>query len=144
MRQSIAIIVIVVTSLTALASKAETLQELMARAEAARPEDRPALYVEIAERQLKTADELYGAGKVDEATAALKDVVTYSEKAHDSSLQSGKRLKGTEIALRKMSARLRDIKRTLNFEDQPPVQAAADRIENLRTNLLTKMFGKNK
>lgn len=132
------------TSLLSLAYKTETLQELMARAESAKVEDRPALCVEIAERQLKSADELYTAGKVDDARAAVKDVVTYSEKAHDAAIETGKKLKNTEIALRKMAAKLRDLKRSLNFDDQAPVQAASDRLENLRTDLLSHMFGKGK
>jgi polyhydroxyalkanoate synthesis regulator phasin len=102
------------------------------------------LCVEIAERQLKSVDELYTAGKVDDARTALKDVVTYSEKAHDAAMQSGKKVKNTEIAFRKMATKLRDIKRSLNFDDQAPVQAAADRLEALRTDLLSHMFGKSK
>ena len=66
--------------------------------------------------------------------------MTFSEKAHDAAIQSGKRVKNTEIEFRKMAAKLRDIKRTVNFEDQPPLQAAADRLESLRTDLLTHMF----
>ena len=80
------------------------------------------------------------AGKVDEARSALKDVVTYSEKAHDAAIQSGKRVKNTEIDFRKMAVKLRDIKRTVNFDDQEPLQAAAERLESLRTDLLTHMF----
>jgi hypothetical protein len=136
--------VLLATCFLVIAARQETLQELIARAESARLEDRPALYVEIAEHQLKSADESYTASKIDDARAAVKDVVTYSEKAHDAATQSGKKLKGTEIAFRKMAAKLRDIKRTLNFDDQAPVQAAADRLESLRTNLLSHMFGKNK
>jgi polyhydroxyalkanoate synthesis regulator phasin len=131
-------------SFLAFAYKTETLQELIARAGSARVEDQPALYLEIAERQLKSGDELYTGGKVDDARAAVKDVVTYSEKAHDSAIQSGKKLKNAEISFRKMAAKLRDIKRSLNFDDQAPVQAAAERLEALRTDLLSHMFGKGK
>lgn len=144
MRFRTTIVAALLASLLALAYKTETLQELMARADSARIEDRPALCIEIAERQLKAADQLYSAGKVDEARAALQDVVTYSEKAHDAAIQSGRRIKNAEIALRKMAAKLRDIKRSLNFDDQAPVQAAADRLESLRTELLSHMFGKGK
>jgi polyhydroxyalkanoate synthesis regulator phasin len=145
MRPQITIVaVLLATSFLALAYRQETLQELIARADSARVEDQPALYVDIAERQLKSADDLYTAGKVEEARAAVQDVVTYSEKAHDAAIQSGKKLKNTEIAFRKMAAKLRDIKRSLNFDDQPPVEAAADRLENLRTELLSHMFGKGK
>jgi|SRR5580704_9498319 hypothetical protein len=134
---------VVVTVLACLAAK-ETVQQLVARAEAARPEDRPGLYVEIAERQLKAVDELFGAAKDEDALGAVKDVVRYSEKAHDAALVSGNRLKNTEIALRKMAAKLRDIKRTVSFDDQAALQAASDRLEALRTDLLSKMFGKGK
>jgi soluble cytochrome b562 len=145
MRRLITIAVaLVASSLLAFGYKTETLQELIARADAARIDDRPGLYVDIAERQLKSADELYTAGKVDDAQAALKDVLTYSEKAHDAAIQSGKKLKNTEIDFRKMAAKLRDIKRSLNFDDQAPLQTAADRLESLRTDLLSHMFGKGK
>ncbi len=145
MRRPITIaVVLVASSLLAFGYKTETLQELIARADAARIDDRPALYVDIAERQLKSADELYTAGKVDEAQAALNDVLTYSKKAHDAAIQSGKKLKNTEIDFRKMAAKLRDIKRSLNFDDQAPLQMAADQLENMRTDLLSHMFGKGK
>ena len=129
---------------TALAAKEQGLADLIARAKAAPVKDQPSLYIEIAERQLKSADELYTAGKVDEARAAIADVADYSQKAHDAAVQSGKKLKGTEMASRKMSHHLRDLKRTLNFEDQAPVQAAADRLESLAQDLLAHMFGKGK
>jgi hypothetical protein len=144
MRQSLTIaLFMLAAALSGLAAK-DPLQELMARADAARAEDRPGLYVEIAERQLKAVDEFFRASKDDDAGAALKDVVTYSEKAHDAAVAAPNKIKGTEISLRKMAAKLRDIKRTLGFEEQAPVQAASDRLEALRTDLLAKMFGKRK
>jgi hypothetical protein len=135
--------------LLAMASGAAGVDEspvagLLKRAESAPLGDRPALYIDIAERQLKVADDLYNAGKVEEAEVALKDVVNCSEKAHDTAIQSGKRLKPTEIAGRKMSLKLRDIQRTLNFEDQPPVHTAAERLLSLSDDLLSHMFGKGK
>jgi len=135
---------ILAISAPAFAYKETTIEEMAAHADAAPVGDRPALYIEIAERELKMADEAYTAGKVDEGQKAVQNIVTYSEKAQDASVQSGKRLKGTEIALRKMSAKLKDMKRTLSFEDQAPVQAAADRLEALRTDILQRMFGKGK
>jgi hypothetical protein len=144
MPRCLTISVILLAAVLNCAGEKETVQQLAARAEAARPEDRPGLYVGIAERQLKVVAELFGAGRDEEAVAAVKDVVTYSEKAHDAAIVARNKLKGTEIAMRKMAAKLRDIKRTLSFEDQAPVQAAADRLEALRTDLLSKMFGRGK
>jgi len=74
----------------------------------------------------------------------VKDIVTYSEKAADTSIRSGKRLKNTEIALRKITTRLRDLQRTVSFDDQATLKTAADRLEDLRTNLLSRMFSKEK
>lgn len=139
----ISLICLLAGALLASGLKEQSLQELIDRAESARPDDRPGLYVEIMERQLKAADHLYPDGKAAEARAAVEDIVAYSDKAHDAAIASPRKIKSTEIAMRKIAAKLRDIKRTLNFEDQPPVAAAADHLERLRTDLLTHMFSKN-
>lgn len=122
----------------------DTLEQLKAKVDTARIEDQPELCVEIAHRQLDAADKSYTDGKIGAARAAIEDVVRYSQKARDAAVKSGKALKHTEIALRKMAAKLRDIKRSLNFEDQPPVDKAAQELEDLRTDLLVRMFGKGK
>ena len=137
-----ATLVMTVALLLVATAKDESLPQLIAHAEAARPEERPQLYMEIAERQLHNADQLYTDGKIDEARSAVTDVVNYSQKATDAASQTGKKLKNTEIAVRKMAEKLRDIKRSLAFEDQAPVQAAIERLETMRTNLLDRMFGK--
>ncbi len=124
------------------AAKNETVEELKARVESARPEDRPELCIRIAELQLRNADKLYIDGNVEEARAAVDDIVTYSEKARDAALQTKKRLKNVEIDVRKIADKLRDIKRTLAFDDQPPVEQAIDRLEDVRTALLKEMFAK--
>ena len=126
------------------AAKDETLAELKARVESARLEDRPTLCMLIAHQQLHNADKLYTDGQVEQARAALDDIVTYSEKARDSAAQSKKHLKNVEIAVRKISEKLHDIKRTLAFEDQPPVEQAIKRLEDIRTALLKEMFAKDK
>lgn len=135
---------ILLMAVLGLAAKEQSLQELIARANAAPLKEQPGLCIDIAERQLKSARDLYESGKVDDARAAVADIVTYSQKAHDAAIQSGKRLKQTEMAARKMSRELQDIKRSLNFEDQAPVQAAADRLEELARDLLSHMFAKEK
>jgi len=127
---------------TAFARKEESLDELIKRAETASPSEQVSLYTEIAERQLQNAAQLYDKGNVTEAEAAIADVVTYSGKAHDVALQSRSKQKNTEIALRKMAAKLRDLQRSLALDDQKPVQDAAEHLEKLRTDLLSRMFGK--
>ena len=143
MRKYIVLFLVLAASL-AVFSEEQTVPELIIRADAAPLDQQPELYTKIAERQLKNADHLYEQSKVEEAEACVKDIITYSEKATDTSVRSGKRLKNTEIALRKISSRLRDIQRTVNFDDQAPLKAAAERLEDLRTNLLSRMFSKEK
>jgi hypothetical protein len=41
-----------------------------------------------------------------------------------------------------MAEKLRDIKRTLVFDDQPPVEQAVRHLEDIRTTLLKEMFAK--
>ena len=126
------------------AAKDETVDELKARFESARPEDRAELAIRIAQYQLRNADKLYNDGQADPARAAVDDIVTYSEKARDAVAQNKKHLKHVEIDVRKMAEKLRDIKRTLAFEDQLPVERAIRRLEDVRTALLREMFANDK
>ena len=125
-------------------AKDETVDELKSRFESAHPEDRAELAIHIARLQLDNADKLYVSGNVDQANAAVIEVVTYSEKAGDAAKQTNKRLKNIEIDVRKIADKLRDIKRTLAFDDQPPLEQAIRRLEDLRTSLLEEMFAKDK
>jgi len=127
-----------------VAAKDETLDQLIARADSARPEDRPALYLEIARQKAEAADKFYNGGNAEAAKAVLVDVVAFSRKATNTSIQTGKRLKNVEIGLRKMTEKFRDLKRTVAFEDQAPIQQTVDELEQMRTDLLSAMFGKKK
>jgi hypothetical protein len=126
-----------------LGAKNETVDELKLRFEKARAEERPELGIRIAERQLQNADKLYNDGMVEEARAAVDDIAGYAEKAGDAAVQTKKRMKNAEIDARKMAEKLRDIKRTLSIDDQPPVDQAIRRLEDVRTALLKEMFAKD-
>ena len=125
------------------AAKEESVDEMKAHFETARLEDRAELGIRIAQHQLHIADQLYNAGKVEPARAAVEDITIYSERARDAAIQTRKRLKNVEIDVRKIADKLRDIKRSLAFEDQPPVDQAIRRLEDVRTTLLQEMFAKD-
>ncbi|MGH9543912.1 MAG: hypothetical protein ACRD23_01725 [Terriglobales bacterium] len=145
MRTRISILaLLVVASLAAFARKSESLDQLIARAESARPNDQPALYIEIARRKAEAADQLYDAGNPQAGRAALHDVVTFSRKATESAIATGKKLKNAEISLRKIAEKFRDVKRAVAFDDQAPIQQAVDDLEKMRTDLLSAMFGKKR
>jgi hypothetical protein len=124
------------------AAKDENVADLKARVESARPEDRAGLCIQVARQQLRNADKFYSDGNVEQANTAIDDVVAYSEKSRDAATQTKKHLKNVEIDVRKMADKLRDIKRTLAFDDQPPVDKAIGRLEDVRTTLLKAMFAK--
>jgi len=124
-------------------AKELSLEQLKAKLQNAKPNDRASLSVRVAELQVENADKLYTAGKSDEAVAAIHEVVSYSEQAQQAAEQTGHRLKNTEIAVRRMARRLTDIKRGLPFADQATVQAAVERLDKIDSDLLNRMFGKN-
>jgi hypothetical protein len=141
-RHAIIFAVLLSTTPATFAWKETDVEQLKGRAQSARLEELPSLCTQIARKQADSADNLYKAGKVGEARAAVEDVVSYSDKARDAAIRSGKKVKDTEIAVRKMAEKLRNLKRTLAFEDQAPVQSAIDRLEQMRTDLFDRMFGK--
>jgi hypothetical protein len=136
-------VILLTASVLAGASRDQSLQDMVAQADAARVEDQPNLYMRIVERQLKTVDNLYYEGKVDQGNEAVRDIVTFSDKAQNAAIKSHKKVKNTEIALRKTAAKLRDIRHTLTLDEQPPVQEAAEHLEKLRSDLLAHLFGAN-
>ena len=128
-------------AITSVASeKKETLEQLKARAQSAEGKHEIELATEIAERQVKATDEAYSAGNVEQAQAALTDVVEYGVRAAKEATNTGKRMKQTEIALRKISDRLDSIGKSIDVDSRPPVEDARRKLEAARNDLLFRMF----
>ncbi len=119
----------------------ESLSELKAHADAAHGADQAKLCLEYAHRVLEDANMLFTNGDADKAQSEISEVVVYGRKAADGASSSGKHLKQTEIDLRKLSKRMHDIAETLAVEDRPPLQKAVDDLEDIRADLLARMFG---
>lgn len=119
----------------------ETLPQLMARADAAASGQQADLCMEVAEHEVKLVIEGYKTNKTDEVRDSLNQIVKYADKGHSAAIESGKRLKHTEIKLRQVALHLRDLKFNVDVDDQPLVQAAVDKLEDYRTEILKKMFG---
>ncbi len=137
-----AVILVLLLSVAALApAKEESLEQLKQRAEAAKLSDQPKLFLELAEFQLKAADTAYQAGNVDQGQLAVEDVAGYSEKAGSAAITSRKHMKNVEIKVRDMEHKLADIRRNVEFDDRPPLEAAINRMEKVRAALLKAMFG---
>ncbi|MGC2560524.1 MAG: hypothetical protein WA389_16975 [Terriglobales bacterium] len=127
---------------SSMAAKEQTLDELKARLSSTSVGGRPQICLQIAERQLDDADKLYSAFDSEKAEVALADVVTFSELARDYSIQSHKHQKQTEIAVRKMTRKLNDLKHVVSRDQEAVVQNAIDRLQRVRDDLLLAMFPK--
>ncbi|HZP17086.1 MAG TPA: hypothetical protein VFB00_03905 [Terriglobales bacterium] len=137
----VVLLLLVEMSPVSLARKEEPLDQLIARANAARPEQQPDLYMELADRLLKLAIEANKADQPEQFRSHLRDIVKYCDKAHSAAMHANKQLKRTEIRIRRVSTRLQDLKLDVDVDDQPQVQAAIDRLEGFRAELLHSMFG---
>jgi hypothetical protein len=140
----IAVALLVLVTLTvpfvALGHDEPTITELKDRLSNTEVRDRPALCIQICERQLEAADKFYSSGATPAAQAALADVVSFAALAREYSIRSHKHEKQSEIALRKAVRKLSDLKHAIAREDQQAVQNAIDRIQHFRDDLLYAMF----
>ena len=141
---SVAVVVVVLVALgapfAALGHDEPTIAELKDRISNTDMRDRPALCIQICERQLQAADKFYTLGAAAEAQAALADVVSFAALAREYAIQSHKHEKQSEIALRGAVRKLADLKHAISREDQQAVQNAIDRIQHFRDDLLYAMF----
>jgi hypothetical protein len=140
-RPGLILIFLLIAGLTSIAAKEESLEQLIARADAARPDQQPDLYLQVADRLLKSATDSYKTNRRDHFHMEVRDIVKYCDNAHSAAMHSNKHVKRTEIKIRQISTRLRDIKLNVDADDQPQIQTAIDRLEGFRTELLHSMFG---
>jgi hypothetical protein len=115
--------------------------ELKAKADAAHGAEQAKLCLEYARLELENSNALFTDGDVDKAQAEIQEVVTYSRKGADAASASGRQLKETEIKLRKLAERMHDIAQTLAFEDRDPVHKAVQEIQQIRSDLMVRMWG---
>ena len=131
------VVVVFFVLIAAVAAKDESLDALKARAFR---ENQPRLYAEVVRRQVEVANDYFVAGQVDKAQAAVAEIIDFTGKCVAAAQKNHSKLKDTEITLYRAGRRLDDVRRSLNYDDQPPVQAAVDRIEKARRDLLNLMF----
>ena len=142
MKKFLITVVVLLSALAWASDNQESIESLKLRADQARPKDQAELFTRIAELQVDALGRAYNGGTVREAQAALADVVTYGVKAAKVSSETGRRMKQTEIAMRKISGRLEAIRKTLDLDDRPPLADAVQKLETARTELLNRMFRK--
>jgi hypothetical protein len=132
---------VLLASVAASARKPETLQELVARADSAKIDQQPKLYMDAAELQHKAATDALKADRKSELGGDLNDIVQYCDKAQAAAIKSKKHVKDTEIKIRRISGHLKEMKLEADVDDQPTIQKAIDQLEHFRTELLLSLFG---
>jgi len=132
---------VVVFALAGLALATDSPAELKARADAATGATQAKLCLEYAHVQLAGADNLFNQGEVEKGQAQIREVIDYAQKAANAASASGKRVKETEIDLRKLAKRMHDIGESLAFEDRDPVRKAVEEIDEIRSQLMVRMWG---
>jgi hypothetical protein len=143
-RTSASVALILATAMVCAARQDGSLSELMVKADRASGGQQADLCLEVSGRALKLSIDSFKQEKIADAQTSLDQVVTYADKAHAAAIHSGKKIKHTEIKIREMAARLRDLKGDVSADSQPAVQAAIDKLETFRTELLKSMFGSKK
>ena len=130
------------TAAISSSSQSESPEKLRERAEGAKGGERAKLYMRAAEKTVEEANAKFTAGEVEQAHGQVKQAVSDADRATDAARSSGKRLKNTELELRKLVRRLTDIERTLAVDDRGPVHEGIEHLQELNRLLLDRMFGR--
>ena len=139
------LLVLLTACLGSLAQAADTtLEDLKKRVEQAKPEDQPAQYSEIARKELDVANERLNDGKGGEAMEYLEESVADAIRAGEAATKVHKRQKETEIVVRHMVSRMKDMQRLVSYDDSQLMLKAITRLEQVRSDLLASMFSKDK
>ena len=117
--------------------------DLLAKAEHATGGKRAKLYLQLGERSLNLAKAEFGNQNSDRAFAAPENFRGYVREAFQTANQTGQHIKQTEIRkLRQFGRRLEALKRSVAFDEQKPISEIALEIQEMRDDLLHKMFKK--
>ena len=118
----------------------DELDKAKTRAEHASERDRCYENVEVVRALVEVADEQFTAGDADQAQKTVKETLTYADRAREAAQHSGHKLKQAEITLRKAQRRLDDLRHTLAFDDQGPVEAVLKQLEADRQEILRQVM----
>ncbi len=138
MRKSAPILIVLVLALLA-AGEEKTLDQL--KAEAGRAgNDQAKICAEVAERLVPVADKQFTDGESIKGHATVDEILQYATRAHDLAIKTRKKMKETEIHLRRCRLALENLRRTLAAEDRPAVEAVEKKLEQFGEDVLEAMF----
>ncbi len=124
-----------------LASSQQAVLELKQRADAASGAECARLSLQAARQLLEEANREFGAGNPKTAHEEVDSSLHYARRSVDCSLQARKGEKSTEIELRKLIRRIKDVTQTLDSEDRPHLTRAIIELDKQRDRVLRGIFG---
>lgn len=142
MRRAYPILILLLLALAALADD-KTLDQLKAEAERA-DSNQAKICAEVAERLVAVADKEFTDGESVKGHATVQEILQYAARARDLAIQTRKKMKETEIHLRRCRYALENMRRTLAAEDRPPVEAVEKKLEQFGEDVLEAMFAPKK
>jgi hypothetical protein len=138
MRKTSSILILLLLTLAALADD-KNLDQLKAEAERA-GNDQAKVCAEVAERLVNVADKQFTDGESVKGHATVQEILQYATRSRDLAIKTRKKMKETEIHLRRCRHALENMRRTLAAEDRPPVQAVEKKLEQFGEDILEAMF----
>ena len=118
----------------------ERAQVLRQRAEGSAGGNRAEIYMELARHEIELANLQFDSGTTETAQALIRQATDDAKMASDASIQSGSRLKNTELEMHKLARRLTAIQESVSVEDRSPVKAAVEKLFDLDRALLERIF----
>lgn len=111
------------------------------KAEADQPgNDQARACAEVAERLVSIADKQFTDGESVKGHATVQEILQYATRARDLAIKTRKKMKDTEIHLRRCRRALENMRRTLAAEDRPPVEQVEKKLEQFGEDILEAMF----
>jgi len=138
MRKAASIAILLLLALAAVGED-KTLDQLKAEAERA-DADQAKICAEVAERLISVADKQFNDGESVKGQATVQEILQYATRARDLAIGNRKKMKETEIHLRRCRRALENMRRTLAAEDRPPVEAVEKKLEQFGQDVLDAMF----
>jgi hypothetical protein len=138
MRKLASMLILLLLSLAAPAED-KTLEQLKAQADRAE-DDQAKLCAQLAERLVSLADKQFNDGESVKGHATVQEILEYATRAHDLAIKNRKKMKETEIHLRRCRRALENMRRTLAAEDRPQVEAVEKKLEQFGQEILEAMF----
>src|SRR5262249_7150082 len=115
------------------------LEQLKAQTDRA-DDDQAKTCAQFAERLISVANKQFSDGKSVKNQTTVQKILKYATRAHNLVIKNRKKMKNTEIHLRRSRRTLKNMRRTLAAKDHPPIEAVEKKLKQFGQKILEAMF----